>query len=79
MVLEAIRSGKAHLVIVAEDASENTRKKFKDKTEYFGIPLVIFSDKDTLGRAIGKEFCASMAIMDGGFAKAITEVGIWRK
>lgn len=79
MVLEAIRSEGAHLVIVAKDASENTQKKFKDKTEYFGVPLVMFSDKDTLGRAIGKEFCASLAIMDGGLAKAITEVGIWRK
>lgn len=79
MVLEAIRSKKAHLVIVAGDASENTKKKFKDKTEYFGVPLVTFSDKDTLGKAIGKEYCASLAIMDGGLAKAITEVGIWRK
>lgn len=79
MVLEAIRSEKAHLVIVAGDASENTKKKFRDKTEYFGVPMVIFSDKDTLGRAIGKEFCASLAIMDGGLAKAVTEVGIWRK
>ena len=51
------KAGKAKLVIVASDASENTKK--------------IYGDKDTLGHAMGKEFRASLAILDEGFADGI--------
>ena len=51
------KSGRASLVVVAEDASDNTKKKFRDK--------------DTLGHAMGKQFRASLAILDEGFAKGI--------
>ena len=30
-VLEAVRGGKAQAVIISEDASENTKKQFKDR------------------------------------------------
>ena len=35
--LDAIRNGSAMLVIVAEDASGNTRKLFTDKCSYYGV------------------------------------------
>lgn len=73
MVIEAIRLGGSHLVIVAGDASENTIKKFRDKADYYEVPLIQISTKEALGRAIGKDYCASIAIMDGGLAKAITK------
>ncbi|MBA4698726.1 L7Ae/L30e/S12e/Gadd45 family ribosomal protein [Faecalicatena contorta] len=65
------KSGKAVLVIVAGDASDNTKKKFRDMCEFYKVPIYIYGDKDTLGHAIGKEFRASLAILDEGFAKGI--------
>ena len=34
---------------------------------------IFYKDKDTLGHAMGKEFRASLAILDEGFAKEITK------
>lgn len=66
-----IKSFQACLVIVAEDASDNTKKKFRNMCEFYQVPMFIFGDKDTLGHAIGKEFRASLAVTDEGFAKGI--------
>ena len=44
------KSGRAGLVVVAEDASENTKKKFRDMwCEFMYVPFISYSDKDTLG------------------------------
>ena len=68
-----VKSGLAALVIVATDASENTKKKFRDMCEFYEVPIYFYKDKDTLGHAMGKEFRASLAILDEGFAKEITK------
>lgn len=66
-----VKTGRAALVIVAGDASENTKKKFRDMCEFYEVPIYFYKDKDTLGHAMGKEFRASLAILDEGFAKEI--------
>ena len=53
------------------DASENTKKKFRNMCTYYEVPLYFLSDKESLGRAMGKEFRASLAVQDENFAKAI--------
>ncbi len=73
MTEQAIRSGEAKLVIVAEDASDNTKKKFRNSCHYYQVPLAIVGDKETLGNAIGKEFRASLAVLDQGFASSISK------
>lgn len=73
MVENSIRSGEGRLVIVAEDASANTRKKFSDKCNYYQMPILFMGTKEELGKAIGKEFRASIAVLDEGFAKAMLE------
>ena len=65
------KSGRARLVIIASDASENTKKKFRDMCKFYKVPIYIYGDKDTLGHAMGKEFRASLAILDEGFADGI--------
>ena len=64
-----VKTGMAELVIVAEDASANTKKKFKNMCDFYEVP--IYFDKDTLGHAMGKEFRATLAVTDAGFAKGI--------
>ena len=66
-----VESGRAALVIVAEDASDNTKKKFQNMCEYYKVPIYFYEDKDTLGHAMGKQFRASLAVLDEGFAKGI--------
>lgn len=67
---EAVKSGKAFCVIVAEDASDNTKKHFNDKCTFYKVPTVIFGTKEELGHAIGKEERSSVAIIDEGFYKS---------
>ena len=66
-----VKSGRAHLVIVAGNASDNTKKKFRNMCEFYEVPIYFYKDKDTLGHAMGKEFRASLAVLDEGFAKGI--------
>ena len=66
-----IKSGRAVLVVVAGDSSDNTKKKFRDMCEFYKVPIYFYGDKDTLGHAMGKEFRASLAILDEGFAKGM--------
>ena len=66
-----VKERRARLVIVAEDASENTKKLFTDKCAFYHVPVIICFDKETLGRSIGKEMRASAAVLEEGFAKAI--------
>ena len=66
-----IKAHKARLVIVALDASDNTKKHYSDMCSYRNIPIVYYSDKDTLGRCIGCEERAAAVILDDGFASGI--------
>ena len=67
---KSVKTGKGFLALVADDASENTKKKFRNMCTY-EVPLYFLSDKESLGRAMGKEFRASLAVQDENFAKAI--------
>lgn len=69
----AVKSGHAMLVIVAEDASANTKKFFDDKCSYYGVPVYQYGTKERLGSAIGKELRSSLAVCDAGLAKAVIE------
>ncbi|MDE7298135.1 MAG: ribosomal L7Ae/L30e/S12e/Gadd45 family protein [Lachnospiraceae bacterium] len=71
MTEKAVKEGRARLVLVAEDASENTKKMFRNMCEYYRVDFRCFSDKETLGHRIGKEFRASLAVKDEGFAEAV--------
>ena len=70
---KAVKSGKAYLVIVSEEASDNTRKKFTNMCTYYQVPICFLGKKDELGHHMGKELRASLAILDEGFAKAMVK------
>lgn len=71
MTEKMVKSGNAYLVMIAEDASDNTKKKFRNMCEFYEVPICFFSEKISLGHAMGKELRASLAVVDEGFAKAI--------
>ncbi len=72
-VENAVKSYKAFLVILAGDASDGTKKKFRNMCEFYETPIIEYADKDTLGKAVGKEMRAVVAIADEGLAGAVYE------
>lgn len=70
----ALQDFSATLVIVAEDASANTKKKFKNKCEFYEVPYYEYGLMAELGHAMGKESRASLAITDEGFADSICKM-----
>lgn len=68
---KAVKSGQAYLVIVSSEASENTKKSFFNMTDFYHVPCYCYGSKEDLGRCIGKEFRASLAVIDENLAKAV--------
>jgi len=68
---KAVKEHKAALVIVASDASDNTKKMFTNMCTYYGVPIYFFGEKEKLGHAIGKQIRASMAVLNKGLSDAI--------
>lgn len=71
LVIQSIRSKKSFLILITEDASENTFKKVTDKCRTYGIDWIRFGTGEKLGHAMGKERRVVIGIMDKGFAAAI--------
>lgn len=70
-VIEAVRFGKAELLVLAEDASAPSAKKFKDKAAYYDVPLIELMSAEELSKCIGKINRVCVAIVDKGFAASI--------
>lgn len=71
MTEKSVKEKKAKLVIVADDASDNTKKMFQNMCTFYHVPIYFMSDKESLGHGIGKQFRASLAVLDKGLADAI--------
>ncbi|MCM3699099.1 ribosomal L7Ae/L30e/S12e/Gadd45 family protein [Paenibacillus macerans] len=71
VVLKAIRSAEAKLVILAGDASANTQKKYRDKCGTYKVPLLVGFDRDMLGSSVGKPERVVLALTDQGFADMV--------
>lgn len=68
-----VKTGRAHLVVVSAEASENTKKKFTNMTDFYDVPLCLFGTKEELGKAIGKDYRAVLAVTDENLANAVRE------
>jgi ribosomal protein L7Ae-like RNA K-turn-binding protein len=68
---KAVKTGTAWMVIVSEAASENTKKMFRNMCTFYKVPMFVYGTKEDLGHSMGKEFRASLAVTDEGFAKSI--------
>lgn len=74
-VINVIRNNTAKLIIIAEDASDNTKKKYTDKCKSYEVPYVIMGTSDELSHAIHKDNRVCIAIMDANFANKIVQKG----
>ena len=64
---------KLRLVLIAESASEGTKKKLLTKAEFYGVDTMSINiDSSELGRLLGKLYApATVAIADKHFAEEI--------
>lgn len=51
-----VKTGMAELVIVAEDASDNTKKKFKNMCNFYEVPIYFMEIKIPWGMQWEKNF-----------------------
>ena len=69
--VKALRSGEAKLIILAVDASGNTKKKFINKSKFYNTPVYIYNPMAVLSHSTGVVNRAVFAVTDSGFATNI--------
>ncbi len=74
MCEEKIKYHKISLLIVTEDASENTKERFKKLAQKNQIKLYIYGTMENLSRCIGKDNKVVYGIMDQNFAEKINKL-----
>lgn len=67
----AIRSEKAFLVIMSEEASDATQEKFMHLCNSREIDIIVTGTRYQLGGAIGKESRTLLAVIDEAFHKML--------
>lgn len=71
---EAVRKNKVKLVLVAEDASERTKRNFQMICERQKTPIAIIGEIEVLSKAIGKNNKAVIGIKDENLFKEIYKI-----
>lgn len=66
-----ISNGSVVLVVLATDASDRTKKQFKDKCEFYKVPLLETVSRTELSQAIGAANRVCVGVTDRGFAALI--------
>ena len=73
-VRDSIRSKSARLVIVADDASDNTKKKIRDNCSFYNVQYIQVYDRYALGKACGKEFAVVLAVTNASIAESLVNI-----
>lgn len=70
-VIEKLRKKQLYLILLASDASDNTKKKINDKAKTYGTKVIETYDSQTISISIGKSNIKVIGITDEGFSKII--------
>lgn len=71
---ESIQKNASSLIIIAEDAGQNTKKKFIQKCEFYEIKYIIIGEKSNLGNAVGTDETAALTVNDKKFAAQLIKI-----
>ena len=73
-LLKDIKSKKIYFVVVASDASDNSKKKIIDKCNYYRCEYQICLSKDSITKSIGRvDLVSAVGIKDCNLAKKFKE------
>lgn len=67
-VVKALQNKQLYLVLLATDASDNTTKKIKDKTNTYQVELIHKYSSEDISSAMGKKNIKVIGIKDKGFS-----------
>ena len=75
---DSVRKGKAVLVVLSDEASDNTKKRVTNCCAYYGVELLILhASPDEMGRFSGKRSAVScIAVSDSNFVNAIKTASV---
>jgi len=71
---KVLKRGAVRLMLVAQDASDNTKKRFIDMCQYRGVDIRIFGEKALLGKYTGKDMRAVVGIQNKDFSKQLIKL-----
>ncbi len=69
-----VKKKKVYLIIVAKDASDRTKDKFRNISDEYDIPIIIEGEIEILSKAIGKSNKAIIGIEDSHLASEIQKI-----
>lgn len=69
MTINEVRKSKVKLVLLAKDASDNTKKKVYDKCKFYDTKVLEIFTSEELSNPIGKKNIMVLGITDQGFSK----------
>ena len=67
-VKSALKGGKVKLLIIASDASDNSKKDIYYVAGLYSVKTIEILDREQLGMAIGKAKRTAIAVLDANFA-----------
>lgn len=71
LTVKGIRSNRIKLVLLATDASSNTKKQIYDKSNTYKVEVIESLSSDELSLSIGKKNIKVLGIVDEGFSKLL--------
>jgi ribosomal protein L7Ae-like RNA K-turn-binding protein len=73
ITIDALRKKKICLIILANDASELTKKKVRDKAKTYETTVLEDLDSQTLSLALGKKDIKVIGITERGFCQLLMD------
>ncbi len=70
---KAVKNGVSKLIIIARDASDNTKKSITDSCKFYNVKYIESATKAELGKFTGADSRAVVSVNDDNFAKAILD------
>lgn len=68
---KSVKDGSSCLVIIANDASDNTKKSIQNSCAYYQVKYFMYADMESIGRFTGGGSKAAATVNDENFANAI--------
>ena len=68
-----MKKGTVRLLVIADNASDRTKKTYHDMAAYRKIPIQTYGSKEALGQMLGKAERAAVAVIDEKMAAAVAK------
>ena len=67
----SMKKGKVRLLLITEDASDNTKEKMTREAKACNVPVIIHGDSGEMSHAVGESGRTVFGITDENFANVI--------